>query len=161
MSELSRILREEFRDGAYAHGYVEEFLSAYIATQISVLRKQRGLTQSQLGEIAGMTQDRISRLEDDSYANYSLATLKKLAKAFDLSLKVSFECFSTALDEIDSFSPHSLERASRADEYAHSNNNLSGVWELHGKKVRKLAAMISGGSDDQHGVGNFATSGNG
>ena len=49
-----KTLRQSFKDKEYqGAGYVDEFLNAYIATQIKVLREQRGWSQTELGEHAG------------------------------------------------------------------------------------------------------------
>jgi transcriptional regulator with XRE-family HTH domain len=59
-----------------------------LATQIRVLRKQRKLSQSQLARITGMKQARISLLENGSYSQWSLATLRAFAEALDVGLDV-------------------------------------------------------------------------
>jgi ribosome-binding protein aMBF1 (putative translation factor) len=51
-------------------------------------RTKRGWTQAQLAEAIGSRQPVISRLEQGS-ANPSLGTLRKIAKALDVSLVVS------------------------------------------------------------------------
>ena len=52
-------------------------------------RKSAGLTQKQLSERAGIAQSDISKLETGD-GNPSLKTLKLLASAMDMSLKVEF-----------------------------------------------------------------------
>jgi transcriptional regulator with XRE-family HTH domain len=106
-------LAEEFADKEYAHEYVEEFLNTYLATQIKVLREQRGLSQSELAALTDMKQARISVLENVNYGSWSINTLKRLAQAFDLTLSVSFEEFTSKIKEIESFSRQALERQSR------------------------------------------------
>lgn len=113
MSLLADKLKTSFRtDKEYRHGYVDEFLNAYIATQIKVLREQRNLTQQQLAELAGMKQERISVLENVNYSSWSLSTLRRIAEAYDLTLNVSFEDFGKRLRDIDRFGRESLERFS-------------------------------------------------
>lgn len=115
---ISERLFEEFADKDYAHVYVDEFLNAWIATQIKVLREQRGWSQAQLAEKAEMKQGRVSRLEDVGYGSWSISTLKRLAQAFDLTLTVSFDSFSSKILEIERFSRAELERISRDEEIA-------------------------------------------
>jgi len=110
MSEPGNNLREEFKDKDYRHGYADESLSTYIATQIKVLREQRKLTQKELGEATGMAQPRIHLLENINYSAWSINTLRRLAKAFDLRLSVKFETFSSLILEVASFSRAVLER---------------------------------------------------
>lgn len=136
MSELSKILNKEFKDKESAHAYVDEFLNTSIATQIKVLREQRGWTQRELASKTGMEQSRISLLENINYDKWSIYTLKKFAETFDVTLNVSFETFSDRIRNIDDFSRESLERLSREndlalEEYKESNNRaFSGKLEL-------------------------------
>lgn len=113
MNSLSDKLFEEFRDKEYAHTYADEFLNAYIATQIKALRQQQNLSQEELATLAEMKQERISVLEDVNYSSWSVKTLKRLARAFDLTLTVSFEAFSTRIGDISNFNRKYLERKSR------------------------------------------------
>ena len=53
-------------------------------------RKNAGLTQKELSERAGISQGDISRLENGN-GNPSLRTLKRLASAMDMKLKIEFE----------------------------------------------------------------------
>lgn len=117
MNELRSSLREEFHDKEYRHAYANEALNAYIATQIKVLREQNVLTQKQLADAAGMAQPRVALLEDVNYSSWSINTLRKLAKAFDLRLSVRFETFSSLIPEIETLSTESLERASFEDDH--------------------------------------------
>ena len=110
MNELADRLKKEFSDKEYRHAYVDEFLNSYIATQIKVLREQRGWNQEKLAQEAGMKQSRISVLEDVNYYSWSLSTLKRLAKAFDVPLNVSFGTFGDRLIDIKTFSREWLER---------------------------------------------------
>jgi len=116
MSGLRNRLRKEFQDKEYAHAYVDAFLNASIATQIKILREQRKWTQKKLASIAGMKQSRISLLENINYDRWGISTLKKLAEAFDVTLNVSFESFSTRIRDIDNFNRESLERLSREND---------------------------------------------
>ena len=111
MSRLGdRLKRDLKKSKEYRHGYADEFLNESIATQIKVLREQRGWTQEQLAEEAKMKQSRISVLENVNYEARSISTLKRLAEAFDLTLRVSFESFGSRLVDIERFSRESLER---------------------------------------------------
>ena len=116
MNTLNEELRLDFLDKDYAHDYVDEFLNASIATQIKAIRQQRGLSQEELADLAGMKQERISVLEDVNYGSWSIKTLRRLARAFDVTLKVSFETFGVRIDDIVNFSRQNLERDSRKEE---------------------------------------------
>jgi transcriptional regulator with XRE-family HTH domain len=116
MFELLKRLAEDFKDKIVRDVYCDEFLNATVATQIKVLREQRGLTQVQLAKLSGMKQSRIATMEDINYSSWTISTLRKLAKAFDVTLSVRFESFGEKLKEIESFSRRSLERPSFDDD---------------------------------------------
>src|SRR5215813_3341105 len=110
MSESRDELKKEFQDKDYREAYAEDFLNTSIATQIVVLREQRGLTQGQLAQEIGTHQAGVSRIENVNYSVWNVRTLKKIAFALGVRLKISFETFSSLLDEAEAFSRKSLER---------------------------------------------------
>lgn len=110
--DMSKIYEERFKDKDYRHGYADEFLNVSIATQIKVLREQRGWTQEELAKKANMKQSRISVMENVNYSSWNINTLRKLAKAFDLTLRISFDTFKDQLNEVEQFGRESLERDS-------------------------------------------------
>ena len=111
--DIESALRKNLRDREYAEEYAKSFLDAYVATQIKVIREQRGMTQAELGSHIGTTQAGVSRYEDVNYSSWSLRTLMKIARAFDVRLKVSFEPFGTLPEEVVRFDRQSLQRAKR------------------------------------------------
>jgi len=112
MSELVDQLRPEFQDEEYRHSYAEECLNTMIATQIKVLREQREMTQSALAKKAEMLQPRLSVLENSDYSSWSISTLKRLARAFDLALSVKFEAFSEVVLDFEEMTKETLSRPS-------------------------------------------------
>jgi transcriptional regulator with XRE-family HTH domain len=113
MSDLSDALRVELCDPEYSEGYAESFLNSYVATQIKVIREQRQMKQADLARAVGTTQTAISRIENVNYSSWNINTLKKLARAFRVRLKVSFETYGSLPDEVGKFSRESLKRAER------------------------------------------------
>jgi transcriptional regulator with XRE-family HTH domain len=126
MNELVDKLRAEFQDKEYRHSYADESLNTMIATQIKVLREQREMTQAQLAEATGMKQPRIPLLEDSNYSNWTINTLKRFAKAFDVTLSVKFETFSRFIRDFENLSRESLERVAFADDwrFQHRSNTI-------------------------------------
>ncbi|SRR5260370_18872171 len=112
MSAIER-LREELKGPEYSEGYAESFLDSYIATQIKVLREQAGLSQKGLADLLGTRQGVISRIENVNYSKWNVSTLKKLARAFRVRLKVSFETYGSLLLDVTAFSRESLQRDPR------------------------------------------------
>lgn len=116
MKELVKTLVTEFDDKEYAHAYMEEFSNMAIAAQIKTLREQRDWTQKQLAEASGMKQERICALEDVDYDAWTIKVLRRLAKAFDLTVKVSFEKFSSGILDVSKISAETLKRTSREED---------------------------------------------
>ena len=67
----------------------EESINVQIARAIFDLRKQAGLTQSQLAELVGTQQPAIARLEDADYVGHSLSMLERIASALRRKLVLS------------------------------------------------------------------------
>lgn len=109
-------LIQKFADFVYRHAYADEYLDSAIATQIKVLREQRELTQAQLAELLGMKQSQVARMESVNNSAWTLRTLKRVAKAFDLMLVVKYESFGAVLPDIESFGRQALQRPSFKDD---------------------------------------------
>lgn len=77
--------------------YVAAELINGIASQIRVLRQQRGWSQKELADKLGTTQGVVSRLEDPSYGRFSIKTLLDLSSIFDVSIIARFLPFSQAV----------------------------------------------------------------
>lgn len=92
-SRLSK-LWNSLRDKEYRDAFVEESVSSGVAAQIRENRAARGLTQKQLGELAEMSQVRISKLERFDGGTPNLSTLLRIASALDCALSVRFVPFS-------------------------------------------------------------------
>lgn len=113
MSKIYSSLRDDLirttGDQEYRHGYAEESLNLTIATQIKVLREQRDLTQEVLANEAEMKQSMISRYENANYSSWSINTLKKLAKAFDVFLDIRFRSFQSLVELTEDFNRETLQ----------------------------------------------------
>ncbi len=114
MGVIADELQTELSQPEFSEGYADSFLNSYIATQIKVLRQQRGMTQLRLADALETKQAVVSRIENVNYSNWSMSTLKKLAHAFEVRLKVSFEEFGTLPDEVEGFAAEGLRRAPRS-----------------------------------------------
>lgn len=140
MRDIENSLRRELRDPRYSEGYAESFLNTYIATQIKVLREQRQRTQAELAKEIGTSQTGISRIENVNYSSWSIRTLIKLARAFDVRLRVSFEQYGTLPNEVVGFSRESLERVKREDDPGLAEEPISlldGIVDIGAWKVLK------------------------
>lgn len=61
-----------------------------VGARVAVLRKERGLTQAQVAERAGLTPEHVSRVENAATSNPGLATLVALAGALGVELRELF-----------------------------------------------------------------------
>jgi transcriptional regulator with XRE-family HTH domain len=101
---VSKLTDKEYRDI-----FVSEQINTGLAFQIHAMREQRGWSQAELGEKAGMAQSRISIMEDANYSRFSLNTLKRLASAFDVALVVRFEPYSKLVNHFIHLDSTSLD----------------------------------------------------
>ena len=93
MSEWKQFLNEQLQDPDLRAEWDALEPEFTIIQAIIDARKNTGLTQKQLSERAGIAQGDISRLECGN-ANPSLNTLKRLAAAMDMTLKIEFMPFA-------------------------------------------------------------------
>jgi transcriptional regulator with XRE-family HTH domain len=112
-----RELFEKFKESKeYRDAFIAEHIYTRLPLKIRGLREQRGWSQKELGEKVGMAQAWVSKLEDPSYGKYTIATLLRLASAFDVGLDIDFKLFSKILDKALRLTPESFEVASFADD---------------------------------------------
>ena len=86
-------MNADFDDPEYRSAYVDAMVSNSIAFQIRAMRQKRGLSQQQLANLLQTTQNAVSRIENPDYGRASVATLKSVARAFDVALLVKFVSF--------------------------------------------------------------------
>src|SRR5687768_16228435 len=112
MSDLREKLFKEFlEDENAAYAYCNDFLNLYIATQLKVLREQRGFsTQTEFAKSSGISQEQISQHEDIDRNSWTINTLRKFARALGVNVKVTFESFSETIETIVNFRRETLER---------------------------------------------------
>jgi transcriptional regulator with XRE-family HTH domain len=110
MNKSRESLKEAFQDEEYRYAYAEDFLNTWVATQIVTLREQRRLSQSEFGKLIGTKQPGVSRLENVNHSTWKTETLKRIARALGVRLKISFETFGSLLDEDTGFSRSFLMR---------------------------------------------------
>jgi len=89
MSEFREFLDEQLQNPEFKEEWDALEPEFAIVQAIIDARKISGLTQKQLSERTGIAQADISRLENGN-ANPSLSTLKRLASAMDMTLRIEF-----------------------------------------------------------------------
>ena len=86
-SELEELRKRGLRAPGFAEGYAARDAIMQAGRMVRAMRKDTGLTQTQLAERAGMSQAEISRLEAGIGTHGpSVEILNRLAKACDLRL---------------------------------------------------------------------------
>jgi len=89
MKTLKTALAERMKEPGFRAEYEALEPEFAIVQAIIDARKKSGLTQQKLSEKAGIAQGDISKIERGE-ANPSLKTLKRLALAMDMKLKLEF-----------------------------------------------------------------------
>ena len=89
MSDFRNYLNEQLQRPSFKAEWDALQPELTIAQAMIDARKESGLTQKQLSERTGIAQADISKLERGS-ANPSISTLKRLADAMDMTLKIEF-----------------------------------------------------------------------
>jgi transcriptional regulator with XRE-family HTH domain len=90
MNRRREKLIQRIRDKEHRDAFVSAQIDIGIPFQIRALREQNEETQAQLATRTGMAQAWISKLENPAYSGFSIATLKKIAFAFDVGLMIRF-----------------------------------------------------------------------
>lgn len=104
MNQLLERQGRDFQDEDARYAYADAVVNALVSAQIKALRDDRGLSQEKLAELIGTKQSGISRLERVDYSAWKIETLRKLARAFGVRLRIGFEEFGTLIDDISGFS---------------------------------------------------------
>jgi transcriptional regulator with XRE-family HTH domain len=115
-SKTKLTLMNLFQKRQYRRAYVESFFNTRLAAQIKLLREARGYSQEQLAGALNTQQSAISKLENGSYSNWTVKTLRRVARAFDVALQVRFISFGEVLADIDEFSKTTLLKPSFHDD---------------------------------------------
>jgi transcriptional regulator with XRE-family HTH domain len=97
MTLVRQNLIAKFTDKTYRDAFVAAQIFSRLPLKIRCLREDQGMTQRQLGDVAGMAQTWVSKLEDPNYGKLTIATLLKVASALDVGLQIDFVPFSTVL----------------------------------------------------------------
>ena len=112
ISKRRKRMKEDLKDKEYREAFVSEHIDTGVPFQLKALRNQREWTQVDFEKHTGITQPEISRYENVNYSKFTLATLKKLASAFDIGLMVRFVSFSELTEWELNLKPESLEAES-------------------------------------------------
>jgi transcriptional regulator with XRE-family HTH domain len=78
-TNFDKYLEEQLKDREFAARFRKAGEAWDIALKLAALRKESGLSQKELAQRVGTTQQQISRLESPSYEGHSLSMLRRVA----------------------------------------------------------------------------------
>ena len=108
MSNLQTRLLNDFEDAEVAHVYMDSHVNYKLAAQIHQTRQARGWTQEQLEAKSGIAQARISKIEAGDFDSLTMATMRKFAKAFDVTVRMELQPFSYGIYDVCNLSAATL-----------------------------------------------------
>ena len=94
-TNFDKYLKEQLKDKDFARRFQQAGDAWDVALKIAALRKDAGLSQKDLAERLGTTQQQISRLESPSYEGHSLSMLRRVAEVLNAEVHVIFERHQT------------------------------------------------------------------
>jgi len=133
-------LVEKLSDSMYRQQFVAAEIEIGIPFQLRAMMKARGWTQGDLAARVDMLQPRISALLAPGKIRPNIATLRRLAHAFDCALIVQFAPFSQLIKSRELFDPESFDVASFENELAAGEFDIRDVRELENKVGGHLIA---------------------
>jgi transcriptional regulator with XRE-family HTH domain len=89
------------------------------------------MTQTQLGDAIDMAQTWVSKLENPEYGKMAVATLLRLAVAFDTDLEIKFRPFSKTLDSLTTQGSDYFFVPSFEDEFGSENLAPEDLAKVH------------------------------
>lgn len=90
-TNFDQYLRKQLKDKSFAARFRKAGAAWDVALQIAALREGAGLSQKDLARRLGTSQQQVSRLESPSYEGHSLSMLRRVAKALNAEVQVTFE----------------------------------------------------------------------
>ena len=84
-------LEEQLRDPVFRQRFEQAGQAWDVALHLTELREKAGLSQKELAQRAGTTQQQISRLESPGYEGHSLRMLRRVANALQAEVVVTFK----------------------------------------------------------------------
>lgn len=100
--------RDWMEDLESRQAYMVACVEQDIAWQVRINRERRGWSQTKLAKLIGTKQSAVARIEDPAYGKHSLATLTKIAEAFDCALLLRLVDYTKFADETEGLSEEAL-----------------------------------------------------
>lgn len=90
-TNFDRYLEEQLQDPDFAARFKAAGEAWDVSLQLTALREEAGLSQSDLARKLKTTQQQISRLESPAYEGHSLSMLRRVASALHARVRVVLE----------------------------------------------------------------------
>ena len=90
-TNFGRYLEEQMKDLDFARRYQKAGEAWEVALQLAALRKMAGLSQKELAQRVGTSQQQISRLESTSYEGHSLSMLRRVAEVLGATVHIDIQ----------------------------------------------------------------------
>jgi transcriptional regulator with XRE-family HTH domain len=108
VNDLIEGLKKTLKNEEARHVYADTVVNSLVSAQIKALREDRELSQQELADLIGTKQSGISRLEKADYSTWKIETLRKLARAFGVRLRINFDEFGTLPPDLRGFTKKKL-----------------------------------------------------
>jgi len=90
-TNFDKYLDRQLKDKEFAARFKKAGAAWDIAIKLAALREESGLSQKELAQRAGTTQQQISRLESPSYEGHSLSMLRRVAGVLGTTVEVELK----------------------------------------------------------------------
>jgi transcriptional regulator with XRE-family HTH domain len=90
-TNFDKYLEDYLKDPEFAARFKKAGEAWDVAVQLAELRKESGLSQKELAQRVGTSQQQISRLESPSYEGHSLSMIRRVAEALGATVRVEIE----------------------------------------------------------------------
>jgi len=90
-TNFDRYLEEQLKDPDFVRRYQKAGEAWDVALQLAALRKKAGLSQKELAQRVGTSQQQISRLESTSYEGHSLSMLRRVAEVLGATVHIDIQ----------------------------------------------------------------------
>ncbi len=90
-TNFDRYLEEQLKDKGFRTRFERAGEAWDVAVKLAALRNEAGLSQKELAQKVGTSQQQISRLESPSYEGHSLSMLRRIAEVLGATVHVDIQ----------------------------------------------------------------------
>jgi transcriptional regulator with XRE-family HTH domain len=90
-TNFDRYLARQLKDPAFKERFKRAGEAWDVAIKLAVLRKEAGMSQKELAQKVGTSQQQISRLESPRYEGHSLSMLRRIAGVLGATVHVDIQ----------------------------------------------------------------------